>query len=118
MVEDVNNVRDGCPWLPLYRVRGQGAYKDKGSPDRRVVSLREVLANLSCKLRCLVENVWAWFSSWSCGHVKAWCVMVLLCWLWQHYRHAGGLPAVLCDVVSTVVFVIFSWLSRASYGSW
>jgi hypothetical protein len=83
MVEDVNNVRDGCPWLPLYRVRGQGAYKDKGSPDRRVVSLREVLANLSCKLRCLVEHVWAWFSSWSCGHVKAWCGMVLLCWLWN-----------------------------------
>jgi hypothetical protein len=29
------------PWLPLYRVRGQGKYKEEGSPDRGVVSLRE-----------------------------------------------------------------------------
>jgi hypothetical protein len=42
-------------WVPLYRVRGQGIYKGKGSPDRRVMSLREVLANLACKLRHLME---------------------------------------------------------------
>ena len=42
------------PWLPLYRAWGQGVYKEEGSPDRRVVSLREVLANLACKLRRLV----------------------------------------------------------------
>ena len=29
------------PWLPLYRVWGQGMYKEEGSPDRGVVSLRE-----------------------------------------------------------------------------
>ena len=28
-------------WLSLYRVRGQGMYKEEGSPDREVVSLRE-----------------------------------------------------------------------------
>ena len=46
------------PWLPLYRVWGQSVYKQEGSPDWRVVSLREVLANLACKLRRLVEHVW------------------------------------------------------------
>ena len=66
------------PRLPLYRVRGQGVYKEGGSPDRRVVSLREVLTNLACKLRCLVEYVWTWLSSWSCGLVVAWCDVVLL----------------------------------------
>jgi hypothetical protein len=29
------------PWLRLYRVRGRGRYKEEGSPDRGVVSLRE-----------------------------------------------------------------------------
>jgi hypothetical protein len=29
------------PWLPLYRLRGQTTYKELGSPDREVVSLRE-----------------------------------------------------------------------------
>ena len=29
------------PWLPSYRVRGQITYKEGGSPDRGVVSLRE-----------------------------------------------------------------------------
>jgi hypothetical protein len=28
-------------WLPLYRVRGQITYKEGGSPDRGVMSLRE-----------------------------------------------------------------------------
>ena len=38
------------PCLPLYRVRGQGSLQTEGSPDRRVESLRKVLANLACKL--------------------------------------------------------------------
>ena len=29
------------PWLPLYRVRGQATYKELGSPDSEVMSLRE-----------------------------------------------------------------------------
>ena len=29
------------PWLPLYRVWGQGRYKEEGPPDRGVVSLME-----------------------------------------------------------------------------
>jgi hypothetical protein len=29
------------PWLLLYRVWGQGMYKEEGSPDRDVMSLRE-----------------------------------------------------------------------------
>ena len=29
------------PWLSLYRVRGQGMYKEVGSPNHEVVSLRE-----------------------------------------------------------------------------
>jgi hypothetical protein len=64
------------PWLPLYRVWGQGAYKAGGSPDRRVMSLGEVLANLACKLRHLVEYVRAWLSSLPCGHVAAGCGVV------------------------------------------
>ena len=48
------------PWLPLYRVWGQSIYKEEGSPYRRVVSLREVLVNLACKLRRLLVLVWAW----------------------------------------------------------
>jgi hypothetical protein len=98
----------GVPWLPFYRVWGQGAYKEEGSADRRVVSLREVLANLACKLRHLVEFVWAWLSSWSYGHIAAWCDVVLLCRPWRHYRHGGGSPAVLRDVVLIVIFVIAS----------
>ena len=64
------------PWLPLYRVQGQGLYKAVGSSDRRVMSLREVLANLACKLRHLVEHLWAWLSSWPYVHVIAGCDMV------------------------------------------
>ena len=45
------------PWLPIYRVRGQVTYKEGGSPDQGVVSLREGQANLACKLRHLVEHV-------------------------------------------------------------
>jgi hypothetical protein len=89
----------GVPWLPLYRVRGQSIYKEEGSPDRRVVSLREDLANLACKLHHLVVHVWVWLSSWSCGHVAAWCDVVLLRRLWWHCRHGDGSSAVLCDVV-------------------
>jgi len=80
-------------------------YKEEGSPNRRIVSLRESLANLACKLRHLAVPVWAWLSSWSCGHIVAWCDMVLLYWAWQHCRHGSGLPAILCNVVSVVVFI-------------
>jgi len=93
-------------------------YKAVGSPDQRVMSLRESLANLACKLRYLVVHVWAWLSSWSCGHVAAWCDMVLLCRSWQHYRHGGGSPAVLCNVILATVFVIASSFPGASYKSW
>jgi hypothetical protein len=96
------------PLLPLYRVQGQDAYKAIGSPDRGITSLREGLANLACKLRRLVELVRAWLSSWSCSHVEVWCGVVLQCWSWRHCRHNGGSPAILCDVVSTAVFVIVS----------
>ena len=96
------------PWLPLYRVQGQGMYKEEGSPDQRVVSLRESLANLACKLCHLVVHVRVWLSSWSCGHIAAWCDVVLLCQSWWHYRHGGGSLAILCTVVSTVVFIIVS----------
>ena len=106
------------PWLPLYTAQDQGLYKAVGSPDRRVVSLREVLANLACKLRRLVVHVRAWLSSRSCGHIVAWCYMVPLCRPWQHCRHDGGSPAVLCDMISTVVFVIVSWFLGVSYRSW
>jgi hypothetical protein len=40
-------------WLPLYRVWGQGIYKEEGSPDRRVVSLKEVLPNLAASYAVL-----------------------------------------------------------------
>jgi hypothetical protein len=86
-------------------------YKEEGSPDRRVVSLGEDLGNLACKLRRLVVHVWAWLSSWSCTHVTVRCGVVLLCQLWRHCRHVGSSPAVLCDVVSAVVFVIVSGFS-------
>jgi hypothetical protein len=106
------------PWLPLYRVWGQGIFKAEGFSDRKVVSLREDLANLSCKLHRLVVHVWAWLSSWSCGHVAAWCDVVLLRQTWRDCRHGGGSPVVLCGVVSVVVFVIASWFPGASYKSW
>ena len=47
-MRDGSNCFGWVPWLDLYRVQGQGVYKG-GSPDRRVVSLREGLANLACK---------------------------------------------------------------------
>ena len=59
----VGDVLRWVPWLTLYRVRGQDVYKEEDSPDRRVMSLREVLTNLACKLCHLVEYVWAWLSS-------------------------------------------------------
>jgi hypothetical protein len=76
MVED-SEYLERVPWLPLYRVRGQGTYKVGGSLDRRVVSLREGLANLACNLCRLVKHVRTWLSSRSYGHVAAWCGMVL-----------------------------------------
>ena len=83
MVEDeeCKDVQRWEPWLPLYRVRGQGSLQRGGSPDRRVESLKEVIANLACKLRRLLMLALAWLSSWSCGHVAAGSDVVLLCWL-------------------------------------
>jgi hypothetical protein len=83
-------------------------YKGERSPDRRVMSLREDLANLACKLRHLVVHVYVWLLSLSYGHVPAGCDVVLLCRPWWHRRHGGGSPAVMCDVASVVVFVIAS----------
>ena len=60
MVEDeekCENVLRWEPWLPLYRVRGQGLLQRGGSLDRGVESLREVLTNLACKLRHLLVSV-------------------------------------------------------------
>ena len=59
MVDD-SEYLERLPWLPLYIVQGQSAYKAGGSPDRRVESLREVLVNLACKIRRLLVLVWAW----------------------------------------------------------
>jgi hypothetical protein len=80
--EELYRVPRWVPWPPLYRVRGQGLIQRGGFSDRRVVSLREVLANLACKLRRLLVFVQAWLSSWSCGHVVAGSDVVLLCWTW------------------------------------
>ena len=81
MVEDeeYEDVPRLVPWLPLYRVQGQGLIQRGGFPDRRVVSLRGVLTNLACKLHHLLVSVRAWQLSWSCGHVAAERDMVLLC---------------------------------------
>jgi hypothetical protein len=94
-------------------------YKEEGSPNREVMSLREGLANLACKLRCLVKYVWTWLSSWSCAYVAVRCGVVLLCWPWRHYWHDGGSLAVLCNVVFVVAFVITSCLlgRRTGVGS-
>jgi hypothetical protein len=39
----VSTVRslDGMPWLPLYRVQGQGTYKEESSSDHAIMSPRE-----------------------------------------------------------------------------
>jgi hypothetical protein len=70
-----------APWLPLYRVRGQVSYKEIGSPDQVIGSLREgKLAILVCKEDHLILEsayVRAWLSSWSCTHVVAWDGLVL-----------------------------------------
>ena len=62
MVEDheCEDPPRGEPSLPLYRVQGQGLLQRGGSPDRRVMSLREVLANLACKLCHLLVFIQAW----------------------------------------------------------
>ena len=82
VVKNVKKMLGWVPWLPLYRVQGQGMYKEEGSPNQGVVSLREGLANLTCKLRRLVEHVWTWLSSWSCSHIVVLCDVVLLCRPW------------------------------------
>ena len=103
------------PWLPLYRVWGQGLIQRGCSPDRRVVSLREVLADLACKLRRLLMLVRMWLSSWSCGHVVAGSDMVLLCWPWLHYSHSDSSSVVLCNMASFMVFVVVSRLRPLSW---
>jgi hypothetical protein len=107
---NVLKIMERMPRLSLYRVRDQSMYKEEGSPNREVVSLREGLDNLACKLHCLVKYVWTWLSLWSCAHVAVRCGVVLLCRSWRHYRHDGGSPVVLCDVVSVMAFVIASCL--------
>jgi hypothetical protein len=59
MVEDEEYVvvLRWVPWLPLYRVWGQGLIQIIGSPDRRVESLREVLRKLAYKLHHLLVFV-------------------------------------------------------------
>jgi hypothetical protein len=94
----------GCPVCPCI----EGVYKEEGSPDQRVMSLREFLANLACKLCHFVEHIWAWLLSGSYGFVAAWCDVVLLCWPWRHCRHGGDSLVILCDVVLVVVFIIAS----------
>jgi hypothetical protein len=64
----------------LYRVWGQSLIQRGGSPDRRVKSLREVLANLACKIRRLLMLAQAWLSSWSCGYIVVGFDVVLLCY--------------------------------------
>jgi hypothetical protein len=70
----------GCPGYP-YRVRSQVTYREIGSPDRVVVSLREgKLAILACKEGRLVlasAHVRTWWSSLPCAHVIAWCGVML-----------------------------------------
>jgi hypothetical protein len=70
------------PWPPLYRVWVQGSLQREGSLDRRVESLREVLANLACKLRRVLMLARVWLSSWSCGYIMVGSDMVLLCRSW------------------------------------
>jgi hypothetical protein len=106
------------PWLPLYRVWGQGLLQREGSLDREVESPREVLANLACKLRLLLVFAKAWLSSWSCGHVAPGADMVLLCWPWQHCSHSDGSSAVLSNTTPIVVFAVVSRFPRVSYPWW
>jgi hypothetical protein len=73
IVEDVNHTEIGALAALIYIVRGQGTYNAIGSPDQGVTSLREGLAaNLTCKIRRLVELVRTWLPSWSCSHVAVW----------------------------------------------
>jgi hypothetical protein len=70
-------------------------YREGGSPDRRAMILREVLANLACKLHRLVVHNWAWLSSCSCGHGSTIGTMVVCqpscrpvrCGLYYGLRH-------------------------------
>ena len=75
IIEDVNHVALA---VLIYR-SGLGLVQRGGSPDQRVESLREVLANLACKLRRLLVLVRSWLSSWSSGHITAGCDVMLLC---------------------------------------
>jgi len=84
-------------------------YNLGGSPNRRVESLREGLANLACKLCRFLVHVRSWLLSWSSGHIAAGCDMVVLCWPWWYYSLVGGSSTVLCNAMSIVAFVIVSW---------
>ena len=41
--------------------------------------------------------------------------MVLLCWLWHYYSHGDSLLAVMCNVVSVMVFAVVSRFPRVLY---
>jgi hypothetical protein len=102
----------GCPCIEF---GAKAHYKEEVPPDRRVESLREVLANLACKLQRLLMLAGACLPSRSCGHVAAGSNAVLLCWPWQHYSRGDSSSVVLCNAVSIVVFVVVSRFLRASY---
>ena len=73
---------EGRPGRPYIESGARShTYREIGSPDRVIVSLREgKLVNLACKEGCLVlasAYVRAWLSSWSCAHVVSWCGMML-----------------------------------------
>ena len=55
--EECEDVPKWVPWLPLYRVRGLALLQRGGSPNRRVMSLREFLTNLACKLHHLLVSI-------------------------------------------------------------
>jgi hypothetical protein len=76
--ENVKMSRDGSPSCPYTEFGARVCYKE-GFPDRGVKSPREVLTNLTCKLRRLLVFIEAWLSSWSYGHVAGGADMVLLC---------------------------------------
>jgi hypothetical protein len=84
---------DGRLGHPYIEFGGQVSYKERGFPDRVVVSLREgELVSLACKEGRLVlvsTHVLVWLLSRSWSHITAWhgvmpvsVVMALLAWWW------------------------------------
>ena len=106
--EEWENLWEWCLGCPCIEFGARACTKKKVLPIEGSRAWERGLANLACKLRLLAAHVQAWLLLWSCGHVVAWCGVVLLCQPWWHCRHDCGSTAILRSVDSAVAFAVVS----------